>query len=148
MEVQPEDLAGALRVGYAFCEQDADDIVDAVKKVQQLELQIREADRDRELLNGEIAGLKTVDIPAFQNQLALANRLVDSMKKILDASYPLVEAARTFMETCRERPKDGVMGALYDAAKNFESAAVEKRKDEPEPEPGCGHKFSCPICGV
>jgi len=36
-----------------------------------LDLAYKSADVDRELLRGEIAGLKQVDIPAFQNQLAI-----------------------------------------------------------------------------
>lgn len=42
---------------------------------------------EKERLEKEIAGLKEVDIPAFQNQLAIANRTAETLRKSLELIY-------------------------------------------------------------
>lgn len=53
--------------------------------VSGLGLAYKSADRDRELLRAEIAGLKNVDIPTFQSGLATANQLIERLQYRLNA---------------------------------------------------------------
>lgn len=130
MEVQPEDLAGALRCGYAFCSQDADEIVAAVNKVQQLELQNSERNVDILKLKGDLERLQddykamVKDRDGWQETVSRDIRWQDQLINQRDAALRLVGELQNAMVqivgVCQGSMGDEAsFNAIYDIAKGL-----------------------------
>lgn len=90
-EIGPSGLEALARQQKRYAAQK--ELVEKLKRVNHrqaedisgLDFAYKSADRDHELMRGEIAGLKNVDIPAFQEQLAAALLQLSEMTKDRDA---------------------------------------------------------------
>lgn len=68
-------------------------------------------------------------------------RLVEGMKKIVDAAVGVYDHGSDYRYGTHAT-------ILWDLVRAHKDQRHGKRNDVPPAEPGCGHKFSCPICGV